>query len=394
MYAIKRQIAAVAASLALVATLTACGGGNSGSSSSSGGNSGSSSSGGDIPVGVMQDLSGPLGAFGKLELQGIQIATDQINADGGVLGKKIKLVEQDLASNQANVSSGLSKLRSEKVVGVLGPTSSTALQIASPLAQSYGIPMIAPTSNEGFASGVLNKWVHRIAPVGTKIFSPSMEGMLKSAGNPKRLAVFSDPAQNVNQQQLSLVKDGAKDLGYDVVATVSSPAGQTDVSSAVSKVLASNPDVIYMNHGVAESAAFMKVVRERGSKVPFIGGVTFSSLKTFALAGSAGDGALTWVPFLPSSGDPVSKKFIDAYSKKFGDAPDAIAAEAHDSMLVLAAALKKAGSTDAAKIVSAFDGLKVVGVLGPISYKAGESDNSTATVQVVRIKDGAYVKVE
>lgn len=358
---------------------------------STGGSSPSDTS--PFKVGVMQDLTGPIGPYGQFELQGAQLAVDDANAAGGVSGRKISIVQEDTASNKANTPASMRKLADQGVVGIIGPSSSSALVLGAPVAQQLGITLIAPSSVEQFKDPVLNDWTFRVSPTEAPAFGNLMKKFQGALGSFKRVAIFYDAANNTSIQEVQLLNDNASKLGYQVVATEASPEGQTDVASSVSKIAAANPDAIWISHLVAESAAFMRQIRARGVAAPFFGGAPLATANIFKVAGPAGEGTVTFVPFLITSPDPRAQAFVKAFKAKFNADPDQFAAVGHDATLVLLYAVKAAKSTDRKAVRDAIAKLKnVPGAIGDISYGSGP-DNSNPNFILVKVKDGAFVPV-
>ncbi|MBN9109360.1 MAG: ABC transporter substrate-binding protein [Pseudonocardia sp.] len=350
-------------------------------------------SGDSVVVGVMQDMTGPIASYGQAIHKGAELAVEQFNAAGGVNGAKVEIKDYDLASNKSNTAQAMRSLTADGAVAILGPTSSSALVLAAPVSQQTSVVTLAPTSAENFKEGTLNDWTYRVAPVEAKTFADTLGKVRAGTGNPTRIALFYDPANNSSIEERGLLEQNAAAGGYQVVATATVPEGQTDVAGAVSTILAGNPDAVFISHLPAESAAFMKEVRARGSNVQFMGGPAFSAKEVFSLAGPAGEGAVTFVPFLATSTEPASKAFVEAYRAKFGSDPDQFAALGHDGMLALLEGLKASGSTSRDGLKNALNGISgLAGATGPITYGKG-SDNSTAQYTVVRVQSGAFVEI-
>lgn len=362
------------------------GSGGTGSGAAAGGSSGS----GSIVLGSMQDLSGPIGPYGQSIEKGIQVAVDEFNQAGGLNGRQVKIDSVDLGSNKSNAPSAVRKLAGDGAVGIIGPTSSSALILAAPVAEQLKIVTLAPTSTDSLSSSVLNDWVKRTAPIEAPAFPTIFPKMLAAAGHPKKIAMFYDSANQSSIEELALLKKYQSQFGYSLVDVETSPEGSTNVTNQVSKIVAANPDAIYISHLTAESAAFMKDVRARGDKAVFIGGPAFSSAQIFQLAGRAGDGSITFVPFLATSTRPASQQFVKDFKAKFNSTPDLFAAEGHDGALAMLTAMKNAGSTDRTKIQQAFSTIKhLPAATGQITFGSG-SDNTTPTYILVKSENGVF----
>jgi branched-chain amino acid transport system substrate-binding protein len=381
------RLAVAVAALTAVLGVAGCGGDDSTSSG------GGSSDGGSITIGSIHDLSGPIAPYGESLLNGTKLAFDQVNADGGVLGgRTLELVSEDSASDKATMPSLMRKLGGEDPAAIIGPTSSSALTVGAPVAKQLETVLIAPSSSDNL-QGILNEWTFRVAPVEAVAFTDLFKEMQAEAGGFKRVALFYDDANNASITERKLLEENQKALGYELVAVEASPEGKTDVSSAVSKITAANPDAIFISHLVPESAAFMKQVRARGIDTPFVGGAPFATLKIFEVAGKAGEGALTFVPYLGNTDDPQIAEFSAAYEKAYGSTPDQFAALGYDAAKVVIAAIEAAKSDDATAIRDAMAKLENIdGVAGSVSYDGGP-ENVTPELKLVRVQDGKFVPV-
>lgn len=374
---VKRSIIAIAG-LALVGVTAACG---------SGGSDGTSSDG--IVLGSMQDLTGSNAPYGTSVQKGIDLAVEQFNAAGGFEGEQVTIEKVDLGSDPAAVTAAVRKLSSKGVIGIQGPTTSAAFKLSAPVAQQQKVLVSAPTSVENFDAGVLNDWTKRVAPIQANAWPQIMGTLLEASGNPERIAVFLNPANTASVQEAGLIEDYASEGGYEVQVETS-PEGQTNVTAVVSRTLAFNPDAIFMAYGgAAEASTFMKGIRERGSDVPFIGSASFTNAELFKLAGAAGEGTHVMVAFLdsPDAGE-VAQRFVADFKKKYGSAPDTVAAEGFDSTNAMLQAMVKAKSTDRDKIRAAYDGLSFEGALGQLSYGSGP-DNAAPEFQLAQVRNGA-----
>lgn len=377
----KRWCAAAAAVVVAIGA-TGCGGDDA-----SGGGDGD----GPVVIASIEDLTGPIGPYGKAILNGTQLAIDEA---GTVLGdRKVELRSEDAASDKATVPSLLRKVSSAGATAVIGPTSSSALVLAAPVAKQLETVLVAPSSSEEFKDGVLNDWIFRVAPTEAGAFTELFGEMQKRLGF-KRVALFYDEANNASLSERRLLEENQQKLGYELVAAEASPEGRTDVSGVVSKIAATKPDVIFVSHLVPESAAFLKQARARGMNADFVGGAQFATTQIFDIAGKAAEGALTFVPFIATSDKPQVKTFVSAYEKKFNAAPDQFAALGYDTAKVVLAAVEQAGSSDRQAVRDALAQLKPVeGVTGTISYQGGP-DNATPELVLVEVKDSKLVPVE
>ena len=249
--------------------------------------------------------------------------------------------------------------------------------------------MIAPGSVEQFKEGVLNDWIYRIAPV-TAVALPDVLAQMQEVTPFSKLAVFYNPANNASVDDLRLLEKLADSAGFEIVTAGTAEEGATDFSSQISRISGSGADAIWISHLVEENAAFMIQARERGLDIPFLGGVTFTNRQIFESAGEAGEGSITYVPFLASSTRPEVAKFVAAFRAAEGEEPDVFAAQGFDAVTALLNGLRAADSVGAASLRQAMEDPSFEGATGPVAYD-GPGDNTNPGVVLVRVEGEAFV---
>lgn len=355
--------------------------------------SGEECEGGPIRIGVPMGFTGAVVPFAEPTFKGIELAIEEANADGGVLGCQVEIVKEDIASDRALLAGAIRKLSGQGMDALIGPISSTALAVGASVAGVEEIVMLAPTSVEQFPEGTLNQWIYRVAPVNA-IALPSMFKAIQDATGFTKLAVFYDPANNASVNDLNLLQQlVVDDDTWEIVIVETAEQGATDFSTQISNIAASGADAIWMAHLVEENASFMIQARERGIRANFVGGVTFTNQQIFDIAGDAANGAVTYVPFLASANDPVVQSFVAAFEAKFGETPDVFGAQGYTGASVLLEGFRLAGTRDRDAVRTAMSMLSLDTPIGPIRYE-NRSDNSTPSLVLVRNQDGVFSIVD
>jgi branched-chain amino acid transport system substrate-binding protein len=352
-------------------------------------NGGEAASGEPILVGLVHDLTGPIGPFGTDMVLGAELAVEEFNEAGGLDGRPVELLVEDLASDRAIIAGAIRKLSEQGVVAIHGPTSSTALVVGAPVAETEGVVLLPPGSQEAFGEDVLNDWIFRIAPVTAQALPGVLDQMQEIAPFTK-LAVFYNPANNASVDDARLLEEYAPNHGYEVVAVETAEAGATDFSSQISNISRAGADAIWLSHVVEENAGFMIQARERGIDAQFFGGTTFTNPEIFAIAAEAGEDAITYVPFLASSPRQETADFVAAFTAAKGKDPNTFSAYGYDAMWALLLAMQDAGSVEREAIRDAMTTLAFDGALGTITWD-GPGDNQTPQVNVVRVESGKFV---
>jgi branched-chain amino acid transport system substrate-binding protein len=342
-----------------------------------------------ILIGVVHDLTGPIGPYGSDMLLGAELAVTKFNEAGGFDGRLIELVVEDLASDRALTAAAIRKLADRGVVAIHGPTSSTALVVGAPVAQEAGLVLLPPGSQEAFGPDVLNEWIFRIAPV-TANALPGVLDQMQAVAPFTKLAVFYNPANNASIDDSRLLQELASNHGFEVVAVETAEAGETDFSTQVSNIAAAGADAIWMSHVVEENAAFMIQARERGITAQFFGGTTFTNPQIFSLAAAAGEGAITYVPYFSGSSNPETADFVSSFATAYGKDTNSFSAYGYAAMQALILAITESGSVDRGAIRTAMADLSFPSALGTITWK-GAGDNTTPEVNLVRVTGGVFV---
>ena len=345
-----------------------------------GGTGGGGEGGDTIKVGVFADLSGTTASFGQSTKNGIELAVEEINGAGGVLGKKIVLTVEDDQGRPEQAKTVVSKLiNQDKVQAVLGEVASTNSLAAAPVAQEAKIPMITPSSTNP-----------KVTEVGDHIFRvcfiDPFQGavMAKYAGNnlkAKTAAIFGDVQSDYSKGLSAVFKEEFGKLGGQIVSEQSYTQTDPDFKGQLTAIRATNPDVIYIPGYYGQVGIIAKQARELGMNMPLLGGDGWDSPDLWKLGGESLKNAYISNHYSADNPEPKIQNFVKAYQTKFGVKPDSLAALAYDSAMVLADALKRAGSADAQKLRDAIAQTKEFdGVTGKITINAERNAVKPAVV--------------
>jgi len=370
-----RLFAAVAAALLLV-TL-ACGKGGGGS---------------EIVVGEYGSLTGTTATFGQSTHNGILQAFEEINAAGGLLGKKVKVLVEDDRSQPEEATTAVTKLINQShVVAVLGEVSSSRSLAAAPICQSSKVPMVSPSSTNP-----------RVTQVGDYIFrvcfidpfqAPVMARFAANTLKIKKVAILTDVRNDYSIGLQTFFRQNFKSLGGEIVAEQSYSEGDSDFRAQLTQIKAANPEAIYVPGYYTEVATIARQARELGITVPLMGGDGWDSPKLFEIGGEALDGCYLSNHYSVDDPAPAIQKFVADYKKKYNQVPDALAALGYDAAKILADAIKRAGSTDGEKVRDALKTVKdFPGVTGTITINADR--NAVKPAVVLKIEKGKFHYVE
>ena len=344
-----------------------------------------------IPVGQFASLTGAQATFGQSTDNGVRLALDQINASGGVLGQPLRLVTKDNQSKPGETSTAVRELITRsKVVALIGEVASGRSLEAAPIAQRSGIPMITPAStNEKVTEA--GDHIFRVCFIDP--FQGTVCAKFARKLGAKKAAILTDVSKDYSLGLAKSFKEEFVKEGGVITGQQSYSGGDKDFSAQLTAVKADNPDVIFLPAYYTEAPLIIRQARQLGLTVPFIGGDGWDSPELVAVGGPAVEGCYFSNHFSNQSTDPKVVEFVKAYRARYNTDPDAMVALGYDSLKLLADAMKRAGTTDPAKVTAALAATKDFdGVTGTITLDAHRNPNKPAVM--LQVKDGKFAYVE
>ena len=322
-----------------------------------------------IKVGVLLPLTGSMAKFGEIEKRSFEMALDEINAKGGVNGKKIELLFEDDTGKPDVGRSAMEKLISrDKVPVITGGYASSVVAATAPVTQQFKVPFVICT---GSADDVTEKgydYVFRVNPPASE-YPNAVLSFLRTVAKVKTAAILYENTQFGQSSSKAFEKDCAS-VGIKVLVKEGYQAGAIDFKPVLTKVKAANPDMIYMVSYVMDASLLMRQSKElRINPKLFIGGGAGFTLPEFARsAGDAADGvysATLWVDTLPF---PGAREYAAKFRKKYGSETEYHGAEAYASMYVVADALKRAKSLTPKDVRNALAATNMKTAFGPVKF--------------------------
>ncbi|MFA5807002.1 MAG: ABC transporter substrate-binding protein [bacterium] len=323
-----------------------------------------------VKVGVLLPLTGSMAKFGEIEKRSYEMAAEEINAKGGVNGKKIELLFEDDTGKPDVGRSGVEKLISrEKVPVITGGYSSSVTAAAAPVAQQFKVPFVICT---GSADDVTEKgydYVFRVNPPASE-YPNAVKSFLHEVGKDVKTVALLYENSAFGQSSSKSFETDAVALGLKIVVKEGYQAGAIDFKPVLTKVKAANPDMIYMVSYIMDASLLMRQSKElRINPKMFVGGGAGFTLPEFAKsAGDAADGvysATLWVDTLPF---PGAKEYSANFRKKYGSETEYHGAEAYATMYVVADALKRAKSITPKDVRDALVATDMKTAFGPVKF--------------------------
>ena len=350
--------------------------------------------GGDtIKVGEFASLTGSEADFGQSSHKGTQLAIDELNAAGGVLGKKIDLHTEDNQSQAGMSATVVRKLiSSDGVVAILGEVASSRSLEAAPICQQSKIPMISPSSTNPRVTQV-GDYIFRCCFLdsfqGGKVLSTFAHDTLKA----KSVAVLKDVKSDYSVGLAKFFVDGYTALGGKIAAEQNYSGGDKDFSAQLTSIKAANPDAVFVPGYYTEVGLIALQARQLGVNVPLFGGDGWESSVLVSIGGAALEGDYYSTHYSPDDTSPDVQQFVKHFKEKYGDTPDSMAALGYDSAKILVDAIKRAGTTDSAKVRDAIAATKDFhGASGTITID--NNRNASKPAVIVTIKSGQIKYVE
>jgi branched-chain amino acid transport system substrate-binding protein len=353
----------------------------------------SKTSGDTIKIGEFASLTGKEATFGISSHEGTLLAVDEINAAGGVLGKKLELLTEDNQSKPGESATAVNKLIArDGVIAILGEVASSRSLEAAPICQQNKIPMISPSSTNPKVTET-GDYIFRVC------FTDILQGKILAnfAGQKlqaKKVAVFTDVKSDYSKGLAKYFKEHFTAAGGQIVTELDFNGGDKDFKAQITAIKGASPDAIFIPAYYTDVALICIQAKQLGVTVPIFGGDGWESEDLIKIGKEAVEG--TYFSTHCSADSPGTKvsDFVAAYRKKFnGKTPDAMAMLGHDSVKILFEAIQKTGGTDAAKIREALATAKDFdGVSGKITIDAKR--DATKPMVILQVKDGQFKLVD
>jgi len=341
---------------------------------------------GEILIGEYSSLTGTTATFGQSTHRGLLMAVDEINSSGGVLGKQIRLLTEDTQSKPEEAAMAVTKLISrDGVKAIVGEVASSRSLAAAPICQSNGIPMVsnASTNPEVTRKGDYIFRVCYIDPFQGEVMAKFAFNSLQC----KRVAILKDVKNDYSIGLAQFFAETFRQLGGEIVAEQAYSEGDTDFKAQLTALKAAEPDAVIVPGYYTEAALIVKQARELNIQAPFVGGDGWDSSKLIEIGGLAMNNCYFSTAYSAEDPDSVVQNFARKYISRYNEVPDALAALGYDAGGILFDAIRRAGSTEGAKIrdaLAATTGFR--GVTGTIAIDADRNARKPAVI--VAVGDG------
>lgn len=342
-----------------------------------------------IKVGGMGPLTGSAAMYGITVDKGAKLAFEEINANGGVLGKKFEYISLDEKADPIEAVNAYNKLTDEGVVAILGSVTSKPTLAVAELAAQDGIPMITPTGTQ------IN-----ITDAGPNIFrvcftdpyqGSTLAKFSKDKLGAKTAAIMVNTSSDYSDGIANAFIKQAEKEGIKVVAKEGYSDGDKDFKAQLTKINSENPDILVVPEYYELSALIATQAREIGMKSTFVGPDGWDGIigALDSSSYSVVDNSYFTNHYSTEDNNEKVQSFLKKYREKYNEEPTSFSALAYDTVYVLKNAIDKAGTTDKAELTKAIKASDMDGVTGHLTFD--ENNNPIKAVTIIKVQDGKYI---
>ena len=337
----------------------------------------------EIKIGFTPPITGDSAAEGALQIKAIKLAIKEINAAGGINGKKINLVMVDNRSTNPGALAALQKVvEQDKVLALVGSVRSTQILATSDAIKSYGIPTIIGGTNMNLTKQG-NPWLFRVRPDDT-IAARAMVKYIKEDTKFTKIGILND-TEAFGQGGGDLVERYAKEYGLHMVKRERFKPQDKDYTAFLLSLKNAGAQVVIVYSPAPDTAVIQRQVRQLGSPFKYLGSPSSASKDSLNLAKEAAEGIWAVVDAVQGQSE-ANKRYCNAYKKEYNEEPDMLSSWTYDGLRLLANAIKRAGE-DRDKIRQALLATQgYEGVLGTFSFTP--NGDGLSAVSVIQIEKG------
>ena len=331
-------------------------------------------------VGAVLSQTGAAAVYGATQLNGVQLAADQLNDAGGV---SYELDVQDDGSDAAQGLTAFEHLINRRDVSVLiGPTLSATALSADRVAQDAGIPVLG-VSNTAPGITDIGEYVFRNSLTEAQVIPHTIRAAVERLGL-ARVAVLYGDDDAFTEGGYEVFVDALREEGVETVSTQTFAKGDADFSAQLAEIRKAGADALVVSALAEEAKLILEQARTFGVDLPVIGGNGFNSPALIDQAGDASEGVIVGAAWNAAAATPGNPEFIAAYEEAYGSAPDQFAAQAYVGLNLLDRAIRSTCDAEPRAIRDGLAGVSgVETVLGEFSFTESRDADHPAVVQVI-----------
>lgn len=345
----------------------------------------------EIRIGHFASMTGSEATFGIATDEGIRLAFEEINAAGGVKGKKLVLITRDDQGKPEEAASVATRLiEQDKVLAIMGEVASSLSIAVAPIAQAKKIPMLSPSSTNPEVT-TKGDYVFRtcfIDPFQGYVMAKFATENLKL----KKVAVMRNLSSDYSVGLANVFVAKFKELGGEIVADVTYQKSDVDFKAQLTQMKSKNPEGIYIPGYYSEVGLIARQARELGLKGTFMGGDGWDSPKLSEIGQAAVEGAYFSNHYSTESTAPEAIEFLKKFQAKYNKLPDGLSSVAYDAGRIMAKAIGNTANMTAEEVRNELAKIKdFPGATGKISIDENRNASKPAVVVQVQGKTNKYV---
>lgn len=345
-----------------------------------------------LKIGLVAPITGSIATFGKSTREGAEMVFDQVNQQGGLLGRRVELVVEDDAGKPEEAANVFTKLvNRDRVAAIIGSVATKCSLAGAPICQRSGVPMITPASTNPKVTQI-GDYIFRVCFV-----DPFQGGViarfLVSKLGLKRVGIIYDLTNDYSKGLADYVEQNVKKLGGQVVARQTFSEQDKSFKAQLTAMGTQQPQAIFVSAYYTEAALIARQARQLGIKATLMGPDGWDSPMLIESGGDAVEGGYFSNHYSADSPNPQTQQFVKAYAKRYGESPDALAALGYDAAGLLVDAIRRAKSVDGRAMRDALAATKdYQGATGAIGMDAQRNARKPAVI--LQVKGGKFVLVE
>lgn len=348
-----------------------------------------------VKIGAVECLTGAQASLDTPSLNGVKLALEEVNAAGGVLGKKVELIVRDGKTDPATLAIVTEQLVESGVVAITGLSDTTMVLAAASVAQRAGIPFVTSGATSPSLPSEVGDNLF-LEPFGDNVQAAAAAEFAYDTLGARSVWILYDKAMDYTYLLQRYFDDRFTEMGGAIVFKSTYQTGDTDFTAQITKLksLKKLPDILFIASGPDDIGTIVKQVRDMGINTPIVGGDGYDTPLLAEIAGPVDANNIYFTTHV-SLTSPGAQAFVNRYKQMYGHIPpNAFAALGYDAFNLIINAIKTAGSTDPAAIRDALANTKDFhGVTGTISYPKGKRVPQKS-VTIIKVVNGKFIFVK
>jgi branched-chain amino acid transport system substrate-binding protein len=346
-----------------------------------------------VKIGAALSMTGPAAVYGASQKAGVLAAVEEVNKSGMLKGAKLEaVIEDDASTKEQGIAVFQRFINRDKVAAIIGPTLSNTATAADPLAQTAKVPVVAVSNTAPKGITDIGDHIWRVSLTEQQVITPALKRMQAKLGFKKAVLLYGND-DAFTQAGYNVMKASLEATGIEILGTQTFAKPDKDYNAQLTALKALNPDILMVSALAENAAGIVTQARQLGWNVPIWGGNGFNSPAFIKNAGPAAEGVYVGTAWNKVSQEAANQKFL-SLMKARGVDPDQFCAQAYTGVLVIAEAIKRAGSKSGREdIKKGFAKVKDLPTpLGEFSFLENRDGSHEPSLQ--QVKDGKFQIVQ